>query len=236
MEAAARGPRGSGQSRGSGYAPPVQTTKVDTSTLGFSNGFLLKYPALYAAGDVSLLEQPSVAVVGSRSASPEGRRRAEQLARDLARVGVVVMSGLALGIDTAAHRSAIVHGGRTVAVIGTPLNKAYPAENADLQREIYEGHLLLSPFAEGTRTFQSHFPERNRVMAHLARATVIIEAGDTSGTLHQAAASLEMDRPLFIAASVVENRSLAWPERFVGKPGVHVLRSSAQVLEAIKVL
>lgn len=154
--------------------------------------------------------------MGSRGASEEGRRRAQQLARDLVRAQIVVISGLALGIDAAAHSAALAHGGRTIAVIGTPLEKAYPAENAELQEQIHRQHLLLSPFPAGTRTFQSHFPERNRVMAHIARATVIIEAGDTSGMLHQAAASLEMRRPLLIAASVVENPNLTWPARFVG--------------------
>lgn len=233
MQGKARDARSIGPGRGSGYLPPGQTLEIDTSELGFQNGFLLKFPRLYAAGDVSLLELPAVAVVGSRAASPEGLRRAEQLARDLVRAGVVVMSGLALGVDTAAHRAALAHGGRTLAVLGTSLEKAYPPENAELQQRIYEQHLLLSPFQPGTKTYPNHFPARNRVMAHLARATVIIEAGDTSGTLHQATASVEHQRPLFIAASVVANPNLTWPARFVGKPGVQVLRSTAQVIEVV---
>lgn len=216
----------------SGYVPPPRTAELDTSRLGFANGYLLRFPKLYAAGDASLLELPAVAVVGSRRASPEACRRATQLARDVVRAGMAVMSGLAAGVDTAAHRAAIACGGRTIAVLGTPLDKAYPAENAGLQQEIHERHLLLSPFPAGSKTSPSHFPERNRVMAHLARVTVIIEAGDTSGTLHQAAASVDIQRPLFIAASVVEDPNLTWPRRFLGRPGVHVLRSTAQVIEA----
>lgn len=219
---------------GARYQPPGLIAELDTAQLGFRNGFLLRFPRLYAAGDVSLLDRPGVSVVGSRGASEEGRRRAWQLARELVRAEIVVVSGLASGIDTAAHSAALAYGGRTIAVIGTPIDKAYPRENADLQEQIYRQHLLISPFPAGTRTFRSHFPARNRVMARLSRATVIIEAGDTSGALHQAAASMAMRRPLFIAASVVESPRLTWPARFVGKPGVYVLRSAAQVIEAAR--
>ena len=163
------------------YVPPSSFATVDSASLGFKNGFFLRVPTLYAAGDLALLRRPIVAIVGARKASPEARQRAAQLARELVRADVVVMSGLALGIDEAAHRAAIHYGGRTIAVIGTPLERAYPRENADLQQMIYRDHLLLSPFPPGMRTFPSHFPERNRVMARLARATVIIEASDTSG-------------------------------------------------------
>lgn len=218
---AARGPR---------YTPPSRVVEIPS---GFKNGFLLKVPLLYTAGDLALLDLPSVAIVGSRGASPEGQRRAAQLARDLVRDGAVVMSGLAAGIDAAAHRSAIEHGGRTIAVIGTPIDKAYPKENVSLQEAIYQRHLLISPFPLGMRTFPSHFPERNRVMARLARATVVIEAGDTSGTLHQVAASIEVEHPVFISRSVVGDPKLTWPKRFIGHPLVHILESSTNVLDAV---
>src|SRR5205814_51885 len=111
----------------------------------------------------------------------------------------VIVSGLARGIDTAALMGAIEKGGRTVAVIGTPLDKAYPAENADLQTEIYSHHLLVTPFRIGEQVFKANFPKRNRVMAAISDATVIIEASDTSGTLHQAAECEKLGRWLFIA-------------------------------------
>jgi DNA processing protein len=215
------------------YAPPTSTVIVDSSTLGFSNGFFLRVPHLYAAGDLALLKSPSVAIVGSRKASPEGCMRAAQLARSLVRYKVVVMSGLAAGIDVAAHRAAIDAGGRTIAVIGMPLNRAYPREHGPLQEEIYRNHLLISPFAGGMRIFPKHFPERNRVMARLARATVIIEAGDTSGSLHQAAESLQVSHPVFISKSVIHDPKLTWPGRFIGKPLVYELESSIQVLEEV---
>jgi DNA processing protein len=148
---------------------------------------------------------------------------------------VVVVSGLAKGVDAAAHTGAISHDGHTVAVIGTPLDKAYPAENAALQESIWREHLLLTPFPSGQQVYRSNFPIRNRVMAALSDATVIIEASDTSGTLHQAAECQRLGRWLFIAKSVAENLSLKWPARFIGKPKVAVLQTTSNVLDAISV-
>ena len=218
---------------GSHYAPPSNVQTIETASLGFINGFFLRVPKLYAAGDLALLAEPAVAIVGSRKASAEGCRRAAQLARALVRDGVVVMSGLALGIDAAAHHAAIAAGGRTIAVIGTPLDKAYPKGNTSLQESIYRDHLLLSPFPIGTKTPPSHFPERNKVMARLARATVIVEAGETSGSLHQAAESLLVKHPVFIARTVIEDSRLTWPQRFVGKPLVYCLDDASDVADQI---
>lgn len=188
---------------------------------------------VYYSGDLSILSPPAVSIVGTREVSENGWRRAHQLARELAKVGVTVVSGLAKGVDTAALTSAISNDGRVVAVIGTPLNKAYPAENADLQQRIYRNHLLVSPFREGDRVFKSNFPVRNRVMAAISDATVIIEASDTSGTLHQAAECVRLGRWLFIARSVVENSELTWPQRFLGQPKVGILTSVEDVTKAI---
>jgi DNA processing protein len=188
---------------------------------------------IYAAGDISLLYSPSVSIVGTREVSEEGAARARRLARELSAAGVVIVSGLAKGVDTAAQREAIDCGGRTIAVIGTPMNKAYPAENARLQEEIYSSHLLLSPFGEGESVFKGNFPKRNRVMAAISDATVIIEASDTSGTLHQAAECQRLGRWLFIAKSVVDDPSLAWPERFIGQKNVAVLESTSDVTERV---
>jgi DNA processing protein len=215
------------------YCPPSTIEAVDAQRARITNGMLLRVPRLFCAGDVRLLDGPSVAIVGSRKATVEGQRRAAHLARVLVRDRVTVVSGLALGIDTAAHRAAIEAGGRTIAVIGTPLDKAYPKENVDLQETIYRDHLLVSPFQVGTKTPPSHFPERNRVMARLARATVIIEAGDTSGSLHQAAESLAVGHPVFISRSVIQDPKLKWPARFIGKPNVYELESASDVLDVL---
>ena len=160
---------------------------------------------IYAAGDVDLLARPCVSIVGTREVSDDGRARAARLAKELTNSKVVIVSGLARGVDTAALTAAIEAKGAVVAVIGTPLDKAYPAENANLQELICREHLLISPFRIGERTFKANFPKRNRVMAALSDATVIVEASDTSGTLHQAAECQRLGRWLFIIRSVAEN-------------------------------
>lgn len=188
---------------------------------------------VHYAGEIGLLDGPAVSIVGTRDVSEDGRMRAARLARELAGHGVLVVSGLAKGVDAAAHRGALQGGGATAAVIGTPLDKAYPIENAALQEEIYRRHLLLSPFASGTRVFKGNFPARNRVMAAVTDATVIIEASDTSGTLHQAAECQRLGRWLFILRSVVENPSISWPSRFVGAPKTAVLERTEDILSRI---
>jgi DNA processing protein len=189
---------------------------------------------VFVAGDVDLLRSPCVSIVGTREVSDEGRSRARRLARELAAKGVVVMSGLARGVDTAALTGAIEAGGAVVAVIGTPLDKAYPAENAELQQTIYRDHLLVSPFPSGEQVFPSNFPKRNRVMAALSDATVIVEASDTSGTLHQAAECQRLGRWLFIMRSVAEDQKLKWPAKFIGKSKVAVLASTTDILDAVR--
>lgn len=205
------------------YVPPTSWQTVPSQEFGFANEMLLRAPTLYLAGDRSLLLLPCVAIVGSRRVSPEGAKLAGDIAKALARVGVVTMSGLAEGVDYAAHTAAIAAGGKTIAVIGTPLTKAYPSKHAQLQQDIYKHHLLVSQFRDGERTFPSHFPERNRVMARLSQATVIVEASDTSGSLHQAVECEKSGRQLFIAGAVLDNNSLTWPSRFT-----HVRFDSAE--------
>lgn len=188
---------------------------------------------LWCAGNVSLLQQKCVAIVGTRDVSPDGAARSRRLARELALAGVVVVSGLAKGVDTESLTSAIEAGGKVVAVIGTPIDKAYPAENKKLQERIYTDHLLISQFASGEPVYPANFPERNKLMAAVSDATAIVEAGDTSGTLHQAAECLRLGRWLFIAKSVVDDPSLQWPKRFLGQPKVDAFSSTQDILKAI---
>lgn len=189
---------------------------------------------LFLSGDVELLRRPCVSVVGTREVSEDGRLRARRLARELAEHEVVIVTGLAKGVDTAALTGAIDAGGRVVAVIGTPISQAYPIENAQLQERTYREHLLISQFPAGERVFPSNFPKRNRVMAALSDASVIVEASDTSGTLHQAAECQRLGRWLFIMRSVAEDRRLKWPARFIGKPKVAVLASTAEILDVVR--
>jgi DNA processing protein len=186
--------------------------------------------AVFYAGDLDVLDAPTVSIVGTREVSEAGWRRAAQLSRDLVKAGVTVVSGLAKGVDTAALTSAISNGGRVAAVIGTPLDKAYPAENGELQQQIYAHHLLMTPFKVGDRVFKSNFPTRNRVMAAVSDATVIIEASDTSGTLHQAAECIRLGRWLFIAKSVVDDKSLSWPSKFLNNDRTVVLASTSDII------
>ena len=220
------------------YQPPLlaDVATVPSERVGVTNGLLLRFPRIHAVGDLALLELPRVAIVGARKASADGRRRAAQLARDCARAGVVVVSGLAEGIDYAAHTAAIEHGGRTIAVVGTPLDKVYPAKHGELQRTIYRDHLLLSPFTWGDKFVPTNFPERNRIMARLAQATVIIEASDTSGSLHQALESVQVGRPVFIAAGMLDDPRLTWPRRFIGddQPLGRVLRKTSDVIDYVR--
>lgn len=207
--------------------------KAEEKQLDFLNKKSKGEVKIYSSGELSLLKNKIVAIVGSRDSSEEGRRRAARLARELSEAGIVVSSGLAAGIDTAALEMAVRTQGRVLAVIGTPLDKAYPAINKRLQEKIYSEHLLLTPFVHGQRVFPSNFPQRNRVMALLSDATVIIEASDTSGTLHQAAECVRQNRFLFIAKSVVEDPKLKWPEKFLGEPRVRVLESTADLIDAL---
>lgn len=207
--------------------------KAEEKQLDFLNNKSKGEVKIYSGGDLSLLKNKIVAIVGSRDSSECGRRRAARLARELSEAGVVVSSGLAAGIDTAALEMAVQTGGRVIAVIGTPLDKAYPAANKRLQEEIYTNHLLLTPFVHGQRVFPSNFPQRNRVMALLSDATVIIEASDTSGTLHQAAECVRQNRYLFIAKSVVDDPALSWPKKFLDEPRVKVLEFTKDLIDAL---
>lgn len=171
---------------------------------------------LYLAGDRALFgAQPRVSVVGSRVASEEGLKRARVLAKALVDRGIVVVSGLAEGIDTAAHETAIEAGGRTIAVLGTPLDQCFPAENRKLQERIMQEHTVVSQFALGAKTSRSSFPLRNRAMALLSDATVIVEAGPKSGTEYQGWEALRLGRPLFVMESLAQRDDVPWVKKLV---------------------
>jgi len=190
-------------------------------------------PVLYAAGDAGLLlTGHRVAIVGTRDPSPEGAARARRLARELVRHGVTVVSGLAKGIDFNAHSATLEAGGRTIAVIGTPLDRAYPAEHAQLQERLCREHLVVSQFKVGEPTYKTSFLARNKTMARIAHVSVIVEAGETSGSHSQAREAQRLGRPLFLMRSVVENKALRWPQEFLER-GARVLDRTEQILEAL---
>lgn len=175
---------------------------------------------LYYQGNWDLVHTRSVAVVGTRDPSPEGRARTRKLVKALVSDGFTIISGLARGVDTEAHQAAIEAGGRTIAVLGTPLDSTYPPENAELQSMIAREHLVVSQVpieryaAQNPRTNRFFFPERNKTMSALSEATIIVEAGETSGTLVQAREALKQGRSLFILNSAFDDKRLTWPARF----------------------
>jgi DNA processing protein len=188
---------------------------------------------LYLVGDIDLLRpRPRVSIVGTRKPSKDGVSRASRLARELADRGVVVVSGLARGIDTAAHQAAIAAKGRTIAVLGTPLDVAYPRENSALQRRIAAEHLLVSQFPPGYPSGRTNFPRRNRTMALLSDATVIVEAGEGSGSLSQGWEALRLGRELFILRSVTEAQELAWPREML-RYGAQILTHTEQLFDIL---
>lgn len=166
---------------------------------------------LFVAGDKTLLTQGRrISVVGSRNVSEEGIKRARVLVKHLVDGGIIVVSGLAQGVDTVAHRTAIECGGRTVAVLGTPLGTFYPRENRELQELIMREHVAVSQFPVGYPSQGKNFPMRNRTMALLSDATIIVEASEKSGTRHQGWEALRLGREVFIMESIVEERKLSW--------------------------
>jgi DNA processing protein len=189
---------------------------------------------LWVAGNVELVRLPAAAIVGSRNVSSEGAARARRLARELSAAGVVVVSGLAKGVDTEALQAAIDANGKTIGVIGTPLDRAYPAENKNLQEKIYREHLLISQFEPGKRVYPGNFPERNKLMAAISDATVIVEASDESGSLHQAAECTRLKRWLFIAKSLADNPDLRWPKDFLRYPTTRVLSYTSEILDVLR--
>jgi DNA processing protein len=161
------------------------------------------------------LPGPRVAIVGSRKASSQGIRLTQEIASFLAGRKVIIVSGLAEGIDTAAHEEAIRQGGLTVAVLGTPLDRIYPAKNGGLQKTIMRGHWAISQFPVGYPTEPKNFVIRNRTMALISDASIIVEAGETSGSLLQGWEALRLGRPLFISKLITGNASLRWPKKMM---------------------
>jgi len=153
---------------------------------------------LYAKGDLNLLRREGVAVVGARNATLQGKSNARQFARALSGAGMPVVSGLALGIDAAAHEGGLDGPGGTVAVIGTGIDRIYPRRNAGLARRIAEEGCLVSEFALGTAVQPEHFPIRNRIIAGMTRATLVVEAAARSGSLITAHAAITAGREVFV--------------------------------------
>jgi DNA processing protein len=163
--------------------------------------------SLYIYGDASLLKKPMIAIVGSRNASPEGLKNARYLAQGLARAGALIVSGMAMGIDSAAHHAVIELGSGhfTAAILGTGLDIVYPRQNINLSRAIGQQGLLISELPMGTGPKAWHFPRRNRIIAALSHGVVVVEAAKRSGSLITARLAAELGREVFALPGPISN-------------------------------
>jgi DNA processing protein len=173
----------------------------------------------------------AVAVVGTRKPTEEGVATAETIADALAQSGVTVVSGLAQGIDTAAHTAALRAGGRTVAVIGTGINRFYPAANKELQQRIMKDGLVLSQFWPDAPPGRHTFPMRNAVMSGYAAATVVVEAAYQSGARMQARLALQHGRPVVLTRALMHHD---WAQEYARRPGVYVVANNSELIGAVE--
>ena len=183
---------------------------------------------LWVRGALSDRDDRSVAVVGTRKASAAGLERARQIAHQLVEAEYAVVSGLAVGIDTASHLAALEAGGRTIAVVGTGLRHAFPKQSAELQRQLGSESAVVSQFEPDQEARKWTFPMRNAVMSGIARATVVVEAAYTSGARMQARLALEHGRPVVLMEALLEHE---WARTYAERPGVHVVAEVAEIID-----
>ncbi len=190
---------------------------------------------LFARGALEPRDLVSVAVVGSRAASPMGAAFTERLCAELARCGVTVVSGFALGIDSAAHRGALAGQGRTIAVLGCGLDIDYPHANTELRKHIAASGALVSEFPLGTTPAPGHFPQRNRIISGLALGVVVVEAANKSGSLITAALALEQGREVFAVPGFAGCVRSTGPHKLL-RQGAKLVESAEDILEEIRPL
>ena len=190
-------------------------------------------PVLFSRGTLRPGEL-AVSVVGSRRACSGSLAWASEMSSALVSAGITVVSGLAAGIDTVAHIAALDAGGRTVAVLGTGIHRAYPAVNRDLQERIAEQCLVLSQFWPDAAATKKTFPLRNATMSGYGRATIVVEAGETSGARIQARVGVEHGRPVILRDCVVLANE--WAKALQHRPGVHVVSSVDETLDVVAAL
>lgn len=207
----------------------IVTTVIDQSYPAQLREIHEMPPILFGRGSL-LAADRAVSVVGSRHASEAGHRFATEVAHGLVEANISVVSGLAAGIDTAAHTAALAASGRTVAVIGTGIRRAYPAANAKLQEQIAHVGLLISQFWPDAPPGKHTFPMRNATMSGYGRATIIVEAGEHSGTRGQARMAVAHGRAVILTERVAQNTT--WGKELTNKPGVRVARTASDAVAA----
>jgi DNA processing protein len=228
--------------------PDAQTIEHDRAWLGGPNRHLItiddeRYPpalkeiaqaplALFCQGNVELLAAPQIAIVGARAASPEGLDNARKFASILAKAGLVVTSGLAQGVDGAAHRGALDAGGGTIAVCGTGLDRVYPAKHRELAHEISEKGLLISEFSPGMPPSAENFPRRNRIISGLSLGVLVVEAAARSGSLITARLALEQGRDVFAIPGSIHNPAAKGCHAMI-RQGAKLVDSARDILEEV---
>lgn len=187
---------------------------------------------LYVRGRLELLNRPALAIVGSRNPTPQGVLNAEQFAAALSAAGFVIVSGLAIGIDAAAHRGALQVGGETVAFIGTGIDRIYPARNRDLAHQIGERGVIVSEFPLGTPVLAANFPRRNRLISGIARGTLVVEAATESGSLITARLAGEQGREVFAIPGSIHSPLSKGCHRLI-KQGAKLVETAQDILEEL---
>ena len=192
-------------------------------------------PILYCIGDSSFLSRPALAIVGSRNATPQGRENAHAFAAALSAAGLTIVSGLAQGIDAAAHRGGLEARGGSVAVMGTGIDRIYPAGNKDLARQLADRGALLSQFALGTAPLPGNFPRRNRVLSGLSLGVLVVEAAPASGSLITARFAIEQDREVFAIPGSIHSPFSKGCHRLI-KDGAKLVETAQDVLEELGIV
>ena len=189
-------------------------------------------PVLYLRGAFATKDEWAVAVVGTRRVTPYGRQVAERIALTLANSGITVVSGLALGVDTVAHRTSLEAGGRTLAVLGSGVDQIYPSKNRALAQKVIENGAIISDYAPGTPPEATNFPPRNRIISGLSLATVVVEAGIKSGALITADFALEQGREVFAVPGNVFAPQSRGPNKLI-QNGAHPLLDPQEILDVL---
>ena len=187
---------------------------------------------LYVRGDVGLLSQACLAIVGSRKPTPYGTAVAERLAADLAARGLTIVSGMARGIDSAAHRGALSAGGKTIAVLGCGIDLCYPSENKKLKAEIEQKGVMISEFPLGAFAAPQNFPIRNRIISGLSLGVMVVEAAQYSGSLITARLGMEQNREVFAVPGSITNKN-SWGPNTLIKQGAKLVQDWKDVIEEL---
>lgn len=228
------------------FDPEVELTKLEKYNIGYVilgdkdyPKYLAEIPdapiVLYIRGNVKAIKEIGIAVVGSRAHTDYGRRIARKLVKDCVGAGLSIISGLALGIDGEAHRVALENNGVTVGVLGCGLDRIYPAAHADLAKRILiQNGAIISEYSPGTPSLKQNFPARNRIIAGLSLGTLVIEAGESSGTLITAECALEYNREVFAVPGPIDSPYSFGTNQLI-KKGAKLVQSIDDILEELPV-